>query len=88
MKYQALKRLKTKSKLLKLCDSLQEADEVIKKDGGIFREFSYIGGYPTYINALNDKVYQIQGYHEKLGIVLGIDNDELSKFNFSPVATV
>lgn len=29
MKYQALKRLKTKTKLLKMCDTLQEAHDII-----------------------------------------------------------
>jgi len=83
MKYQALKRLKTKSKLLKLCDTLQEAHETITADGGKFREFSYVGGFPAYVNEDTGKVYNIQGLHEGYNIVLGLDKEELSIFNFN-----
>ena len=83
MKYQALKRLKTKNKLLKLCNTLQEAHETITTDGGKFREFSYIGGFPVYVNEATSKVYNIQGLHEVYNIVLGIDKKELSAFNFN-----
>lgn len=81
-KYQAIRRLKTKNKLLKLCDSLQEAHEVIKKDGGVFMEFSYFGGFPTYANSETGRVHQIQGQHAQLGIVMSLDKKELQSFNF------
>lgn len=83
MKYQAIRQLKTKNKLLKVCDSLKEAHETIKADGGVFFEFSYFGGFPTYCNTVTKRVHQIQGQHETLGIVLSLNNDELSKFDFN-----
>lgn len=81
MKYQALKRLKTKTKVLKICDSLAEAHKIISEDGGKFVEFSYMGGFPVYLNEKN-QAYNIQGLHEQLNIVLGIDKELLSAFNF------
>jgi hypothetical protein len=81
MKYQALKRLKTKSKLLKLCDTLKEAHETIKAEGASFDSFSYMGGFPIYQNEKN--YYSIQGLHEKFNCVLGIGKEELQAFNFN-----
>ncbi len=83
MKYQVLKRLKTKNKLIKLCDSLKEAHEYIINENVPFMELSYIGQFPTYASSVSGKVYQIQGLHDTLNIVLGLSNDELSKFNFT-----
>jgi len=85
MKYQALKKLKTKTKLLKLCDTLKEAHEVIKAEGAKFHSFSYIGGFPIYEREkeLGRNYYNIQGLHEQLGIVLGISEEELLAFNFN-----
>lgn len=85
MKYQALKRLKTKTKLLKMCDTLQEAHDIITKDHNAnFIEFSYIGGFPVYRNDKN--VFSIQGacmLNNGGHIVCGIDEQELSNFNFN-----
>lgn len=82
MKYQVLKALKTKSKLIKLCDTLQEAHDTIKALDIPFMELSYIGQFPTYASSVKKQVYQIQGLHEGYNIVLGLSKDELSTFNF------
>lgn len=86
MKYQALKRLKTKTKLLKLCDTLQEAHEIIKAEGAIFDSFSYIGGFPVYAKyTTNDQrptFYSIQGLAMPLGVVCSLPKEELSAFKF------
>jgi hypothetical protein len=50
MKYQAIKHLKTKTKLLGLFDSLKETENEIKKTGARFENLSYYGGFPTYKN--------------------------------------
>jgi len=83
MKYQVLKALKTKNKLIKLCDTLAEAHETIRALDVPFMELSYIGQFPTYACSVKKQVYQIQGLHESLGIVLGINKEELSAFNFN-----
>ncbi len=80
MKYQVLKRLKTKSKLIKMCESLEEAVSVLKGLGATFIELSYIGQFPTYKTSTH--YYQIQGQHATLGIVLGLSKEELSTFKF------
>ena len=59
MKYQVLKRLKTKSKLIKMCESLEEAHNLMKSLGGQFIELSYVGQFPTYKTPSH--YYQIQG---------------------------
>ena len=82
MKYQVLKALKTKNKLVKLCDSLKEAHEMIKETGATFMELSYIGQFPTYVNTVKKQVFQIQGQHEGYGFVSGLSKEELSTFNF------
>lgn len=83
MKYQALKRLKTKTKLLKLCDTLKEAHEVITADGGNFVGFNYMGGFPVYANSATERTWSIQGQVEGLGIVCSINKDELQAFDFA-----
>lgn len=86
MKYQALKRLKTKLKVLKICDTLQEAHDLItKKEGAEFQSFSYIGGFPIYEKEKErgQKYYTIQGLHEVYGIVLSLDEEEKKSFNFN-----
>ena len=83
MKYQVLKALKTKNKLVKLCDTLAEAHETIKAQGVPFMELSYIGQFPTYASSVKKQVYQIQGLHDTLGICLGLSKEELSTFNFN-----
>ncbi len=84
MKYQALKRLKTKTKVLKICDTLEEAHETITSDGAKFHSFSYIGGFPIYEKEKESgrSYYNIQGLHEELNIMLGLSREELSAFNF------
>ena len=81
MKYQVLKGLKTKNKLIKLCDSLKEAHEVLKSIGAKFVELSYIGQFPVYTDGKN--TYNIQGLHTGYNIVLGLDKAELETFNFN-----
>ena len=84
MKYQALKKLKTKTKVLKICDTLKEAHEVIIREGAKFHSFSYIGGFPIYEieKESGHSYYNIQGLHETLNIILGINKEELSQFDF------
>jgi hypothetical protein len=59
MKYQAIQHLKTKSKLLKMCDTLQEAKQLIVGLGARYEGRSYVGGFPTF--SLNNKRFSIQG---------------------------
>jgi len=85
MKYQAIKKLKTKRKVLKICDTLQEAHNTITAEGAKFHSFSYIGGFPIYERPEESghKYYTIQGLHDTLDIVLSLDKEELSAFNFN-----
>jgi len=91
MKYQALKSLKTKTKLLKMCDTLQEAHDVItKQEGATFNCFSYVGGFPLYMkyttNNKNPIFYSIQGQFfldNGEHIVCSIDEKEKSQMNFN-----
>ena len=62
MKYQAIKHNKTGTRLLKLCDTLLEAVEVIKSTGAKYVELSYVGGFPVYRDQ-KGKGYTIQGAH-------------------------
>lgn len=84
MKYQAIKSLKTKTKLLKMCDTLQEAHEVLKAEGANFHDFTYYGGFPIYKS--NTHHYSIQGaVMTNIGghIICGLDDKELKAFNFN-----
>lgn len=83
MKYQAIKQLKTKSKLLKMCDTLQEAHNTIKNEGATFQGFSYMGGFPMYDGSKH--TYTIQGaFMCKDGhIVCSLDDKEKATFNFT-----
>ena len=83
MKYQALKRLKTKRKLLKMCDTLQEAHDIIKAQGGVFREFSYIGGFPVYVSEDDKNCFSIQGMATSFGVVCSLDEAEKKAFDFT-----
>ena len=80
MKYQALKGLRTKTKVLGVFNTLNEAHQAIRDAGGVFKCFSYIGGFPAYIDDKN-YTYNIQGQAD-IGFVCSIPTDELSKFNF------
>lgn len=83
MKYQVLKKLKIKSKLIKMCDSLEEAVGVLKMIGAEFVELSYVGQFPTY--KTENHYYQIQGaVMLDVGghIVCGFD-EEAKLFNFN-----
>lgn len=81
MKYQVLKKLKTKNKLLKLCDTIEEAKEVLKQTGARFNGLSYIGNFPTF---MDDKrtIYSIQGRVEGYGIVCSIPQKEVEQFTY------
>lgn len=81
MKYQALKQLKTKIKLLKMCDTLAEAHRTIQEAGGIFHSFSYVGGFPVYFKG-GTQPFSIQGYYEPMGVVCSIPQKELDDFIF------
>lgn len=83
MKYQVLKRLKTKTKLIKMCDSLEESIGVLKRLGAEFVEISYIGQFPTY--KTSSHYYQIQGaiiLSDGNHIVCGLDKEEILKVKF------
>ena len=87
MKYQALKKLKTKTKLIKMCDTLKEAHEVITSEGAKFHSFGYIGGFPIYEREKESGkyYYNIQGAMMlDVGghIVCSIDEKELKAFDF------
>jgi len=76
MKYQALKHLKTKAKVLKICDTIDEAKAIIKAEGAVFHDFSYMGGFPLFWKD-GTQLYSIQGMVKGLGIVCSIPKDEL-----------
>ena len=61
MKYQAIKHLKTTSKVLGYMDTIEEAHALILKKGARFDGISYIGGFPTFRDD-RGKVYSIQGF--------------------------
>lgn len=81
MLYQAIKHLKTKSKLLGKFPSLVEAVQEIRATGAQFTGFSYIGGFPTFRDE-NGKTYSVQGSVQGLGIVCSIPDTELKAFSF------
>ena len=78
MKYQVLKQLKTKNKLLKLCDTLKEAKEYLQAIGASYNSLSYIGQFPIYVDGY--KTYSIQGLHTGYNIVLGLSKEDLATF--------
>lgn len=61
MKFQVIQHLKTKSKskLLKMCDSLIEAKGFLTVLGARYEGISYYGGFPTF--SLKNKKFSIQG---------------------------
>ena len=81
MKYQALKHLKTKSKLLGLFSTIEEAREAIRTADprAKFTGFSYIGGFPYFhdTETQDARPYTIQG--QVHGIVCSIKKEEASK---------
>ncbi len=66
MKYQVLKHLKTKSKLVAMCDTLAEAQNVLAEKGATYWKLSYIGSFPIYTNAKD--TYSIQGFVPTVGV--------------------
>ena len=83
MKYQALKGLKTKTKVLGIFDTLEEAHSAIVSVGGQFHGFSYMGGFPAYVDEKNYH-YNIQGLAD-CGVVCSISQEKLAAFNFATV---
>ncbi len=87
MKYQALKKLKTKNKLIKICDTLQEAHDIItKQEQAKFFEHSYYGGFPIYVKQVKDKegsIYSIQGLAEGINVMCSLNDKEKLAFNFN-----
>lgn len=84
MRYKAIKHLKTTSKELAITDSLASAHEVIKKAGGVFAGFSYMGGFPCFRDE-KGKVYSIQGavvMTEGRHVVCSIPEAELQAYSF------
>ena len=78
MKYQLIKHLKTKTKLLKMFETVQEAKKYIESTGARFNGLSYIGQFPIYVDGHSK--YSIQGYHEEYKIVLGLNKEDLAIF--------
>lgn len=68
MKYQAIKHNKTGTRLLGLFDTLHEAHERIRKEGGRYEGRSYIGGFPVFTDEKR-RTYSIQG-----GVEFSISN--------------
>lgn len=72
-----------------MCDTLQEAHDTIKQEGGKFLKFSYFGGFPVYVKQAptirGGKVFTIQGaFMCKDGhIVCSLDAEEKNSFDFS-----
>ena len=83
MKYQALKGLKTKTKVLGIFNTLSEAHQAIVKAGGRFECFSYMGGFPAYVDDKNYH-YNIQGLAD-IGVVCSLSDEEKNKFNFNMI---
>lgn len=79
MQYQVIKHLKTKKKLIKLCDSLQEAINTINANGGRFNHLSYVGGFPVFRDDHNH-LFSIQGLVSN--IVCSINKKELELARF------
>lgn len=78
MKYQVLKSLKTKSKLIRLCDTLQEAKDTLVSLNAHFCELSYVGQFPVYSD--NKHTYSIQGLHDHLKVMLSLSKDDLATY--------
>lgn len=83
MKYQAVKQLKTKTKLLRMCDTLAEADMLIRSHGGRYEGLSYIGSFPTYRDEQN-RIYSIQGavLFRDRSVICSLDQKELELYPF------
>lgn len=83
MKYQALKHLKTKSKLLGIFPTIADAREAIRQaDPRATRQGdSYMGGFPYYHDTATQdaRPYTIQGMNENYGIVCSIPAEEKAK---------
>lgn len=76
MKYQVLKQLKTKTKRIALCDTINQALEtLVKNKGAKFIEFSYIGGFPVFEDS-NQCIYSIQGLAD-IGVLCSLSKDDL-----------
>jgi hypothetical protein len=90
MKYQALEALKTKTKLLKMCDTLPEAISVITSLGARFESLTYIGGFPHFVRLpagteTRQRHYEIQGSCDMgngQSVVCSLDKKELEAVGF------
>lgn len=83
MKYQIVKKLKTKSKTISLHDSLADAVAKVRELGGMFDCCSYFGMFPMFSDYERKDFYSIQGLTEgALQVVCSIPKKELEKFNF------
>lgn len=79
MKYQVLKHLKTKSKLIKLCDTAYEAKKLLENElGARFSEFSYMGGFPVFVDGYT--TYSVQGLNEQYGVVVSLSGEDRAVF--------
>lgn len=77
MKYQTIKHLKTKSKVLALSDSFAEAITAIPAPAA-FVELSYVGGFPVFTDAKH--YYSIQGQVEGLEIVCSLPEADTAPY--------
>ncbi len=83
MKYQVIKHLKTKTKVLDICDTMNEADRVITEQDAMFKGFAYIGGFPIFYDDIGRR-YSIQGLVPLVdggGVVCSIPHKELKIYN-------
>lgn len=77
MKYQTIKHLKTKSKVVALSDTLAEAIAAIPMPAS-FLELTYMGQFPIYNSAKG--VYSIQGQVKGLGIVCSLKKEDIASY--------
>jgi hypothetical protein len=81
MRYQAIKHNKTGTRTLKVCDTLADAVQEVKKQSKTnsmrYNGQSYIGGFPTWLDMDTHKLYSVQGLNEHFGVVVSLDKREL-----------
>lgn len=77
MKYQTIKHLKTKAKLIALSESFTEAVAKIPAPA-VFRELTYIGGFPVFTS--EGHTYSIQGFVERLGVMCSLPEEDVKQY--------
>lgn len=72
MVYQVIQHLKTKSKVLGVVDTPEQARNLLLTIGARFSEINYYGGFPIWVDGY--KKYSVQGKNEEFGIVCSLDD--------------